>query len=213
MITMLAATLSTALLTISPVSAEEFIKPAFEIQSVTVNHIIEKNISSQPEQEYYILEKDEKTPIDEIIKKMPKAGKNLFDSSFKKYFLDVCSEYDLDPCLMIAVMEKESGYHPDAINKYGTCFGLYQISLKWHSGRMEKLECDDLYDPYQNTLVAADFLAELIDTSRDLTEALMYYNMKRSTAKELYEKGEYSEYALSIQKRAEDLRKMYTESP
>ena len=78
---------------------------------------------------------------------------------------------------------------------------------------MEKLECDDLSDPYQNILVAADYLAELLERKRDTTAALMYYNMTAETAKKRYEAGEYSSYAIDIQKKAIQLREIAEEKP
>lgn len=38
-----------------------------------------------------------------------------------------------------------------------------QIVPKWHEDRMERLNCQNLLDPYQNVHVGVDYLAELLD--------------------------------------------------
>lgn len=114
-------------------------------------------------------------------------------------------KYNIDPCLLQAMCEKESSKNIYAEN--GTCKGLMQISEKWHTGRMEELGITDIYDPYSNILLAADYLSELSKTNDDVYYMLMRYNMKTSTANELYDNGQVTDYALGIVAREQELDK------
>lgn len=120
------------------------------------------------------------------------------------YIVEIANQYEICPELIMAVVESESSYDPDAEN--GNCIGLMQVSSKWHKDRMDNLGVTDLHDPYGNILVGVDFLAELSD-KYDIGLALMLYNMKCSTAFSLYEKGELSSYATKILERSAELEK------
>lgn len=116
-------------------------------------------------------------------------------------------EYDICPELLIAIIEHESGGDPNAKN--GRCLGLMQVSERWHYDRMEKLDCNDLYDEDQNIHVGADYLAELFEKYEDPYLVLMAYNMGDKKALELYKKGKYTKYAVSICERSADLERIH----
>lgn len=190
------------LLYMDPILPVFFQKPKEE----TVSVALDANISSVPVLEAGTITQDASyMKIKKALELLPESAGKLFDRELCTALSGICESYGLDPYLMLALIEKESAFRPDAYN--GECQGLCQISLKWHSRRMDRLGCTDLFDPAENLLVAADYLSELAGNSRDITEALMYYNMKRETAAMLYAKGEYSDYSLDIQKRAEKLKK------
>ena len=84
-----------------------------------------------------------------------------------------------------------------------------QISTYWHAERAAKLGITDFYDPYSNILLGVDFLSELTDQYKDPKLVLMLYNMKRSTAFELYKQGKVSKYATSVLNRASQLKGAY----
>lgn len=88
----------------------------------------------------------------------------------------------------------ESSYQADAIGDGGDSLGLMQIQERWHKERMERLDVDNLLNPYQNVTVGIDLLAELLDEYNGNVEmALMAYNAGRSGAEEYwFSKGEYS---------------------
>ena len=152
----------------------------------------------------------ERKEFQKALEQLPKEAKSLFaEEDFQLNFLQICRNYELDPYLMLCLIKKESAFIPDVSN--GHCLGLCQINEYSHKSRMERLGCDNLYDPYQNIIVAADYLAELISTKRDMTEALMYYNMTAETARKQYEAGNYSSYAINIQKEAIQLREIAEE--
>ena len=82
----------------------------------------------------------------------------------------------IDPAIVMAMCWKESTYNPNAIGDNGDAYGLLQVQPKWHYGRMQKLGCTDLLDPYQNVVVAVDYLAEQIDRYGDVEKGLTAYN-------------------------------------
>jgi len=118
-------------------------------------------------------------------------------------------QYDLNPCLLQALVERESSGNIYAVNYNETCFGLCQIYEKFHKERMDRLNVTDLYDAYSNILVAADYISELMEENDDdIYLVLMKYNMKHQTAEKLYEQGIKSEYAQEIVDRANQLTLM-----
>lgn len=123
-------------------------------------------------------------------------------AEINEYIVEVAEQYEISPEVVMAMVEAESSYQIDAEN--GDCKGLMQVSEKWHKDRMDKLGVTDLMDPYSNILVGVDYLAELSE-DYEVGLALMLYNMKRSTAFEIYEKGELSSYATKILERSEEL--------
>lgn len=128
------------------------------------------------------------------------------------YIDEVCEQYNVSSSLVIAMAESESSLHyPEADNlgkaskaKNGTCTGLLQVSSKWHKARMEKLGATDLTDPYDNILVAVDYLAELFEELEDDALVLETYNGDSRIWK-TYEYGWMSEYATTILERAAEL--------
>ena len=128
------------------------------------------------------------------------------------YIDEVCEQYNVSSSLVIAMAESESSLHyPEADNlwksakaKNGTCTGLLQVSAKWHKARMEKLGATDLTDPYDNILVAVDYLAELFEELEDDALVLETYNGDSRIWK-TYESGWMSEYATTILERAAEL--------
>ena len=122
------------------------------------------------------------------------------DTELQKHIIQTCEEYHIDPAIVMAMIWRESGFRADAVGDNGNAFGLMQIWPYWHGGRMERLGCTNLLDPYQNVVVGIDYLAE--NTRRydgDVAKGLVAYN-----------KGSYHEtitgYALDVLDMAEELR-------
>ena len=82
--------------------------------------------------------------------------------------------YGVEPSLIQAVIYRESTFRPNLENKYGTCFGLMQVSAKWHSWRLK--EGESITDPEANIRIGTEYLSELIDRFGKLEVALMKYN-------------------------------------
>ena len=122
--------------------------------------------------------------------------------------IDVSEERGVAPELIIAVIEKESGYNPDASGDNGRSQGLMQIWRSFHEKRMEKLGAVNLYDPRDNVIVGIDILAEKLDKYEDIEKALIAYNAGDAGAKKHYfSKGVYSNgYSRAVLKIAEEIR-------
>lgn len=122
--------------------------------------------------------------------------------------IDISAERAVDPALVLAVIEKESGYNPDAAGDGGKSQGLMQIWQSAHEKRMEKLGAVNLYDPYDNVIVGVDILAEKLNSYGDVEKALIAYNAGDAGAKKLYfSKGIYSNsYSQAVMEIAESIR-------
>ena len=122
--------------------------------------------------------------------------------------IDTAGGRGVDPALVLAVIEKESGYNPDASGDNGRSQGLMQIWRSFHEKRMEKLGAVNLYDPKDNVLVGIDILAEKLDKYEDAEKALIAYNAGDAGAKKHYfAKGVYSNgYSQAVLKIAEKIQ-------
>lgn len=112
---------------------------------------------------------------------------------------DVGSSYDISPEFLQAVIWRESRFNEKAVNKSGTCFGLMQISIKWHSHRMENGE--NILDPEVNIRIGAEYLSELFNKYKDPALVLMIYQGNSRA----FENGYISGYAQDILDVAEEL--------
>ena len=122
--------------------------------------------------------------------------------------IDTAGGRGVDPALVLAIIEKESGYNPDSAGDNGRSQGLMQIWRSFHEKRMEKLGAANLYDPRDNVIVGIDILAEKLDKYEDIEKALIAYNAGDAGAKKHYfSKGIYSSsYSRAVLKIAEEIR-------
>lgn len=120
-----------------------------------------------------------------------------------------CEKHNIAPAIIIAMIEKESQFKPDAIGDNGNSLGLLQIQPRWHQERMDRLGCNDLLDPFQNVTVGIDFVAELKASNDDLYWVLMAYNSGVGNANKMMAAGTYSEYALEVVQKAAELERMW----
>lgn len=111
-------------------------------------------------------------------------------------------QYGICPELIMAIIECESGGQSDAEN--GSCKGLLQISVQWHTGRMERLGVTDIFDERGNILVGTDLLAELAEKYGDVAVALMAYHGEKNPAEK-----EISDYAQGILERSAELERIH----
>ncbi len=115
--------------------------------------------------------------------------------------------YNICPELLQAVAWHESSYREDAEND--GCSGLMQVAGRWHGDRMARLQVTDLYDPEDNMLVAADYLAELFAQYEDLGMVLMVYSGD-SGAEAFARSGQgLSEYAQEIMEHTYQLEQQH----
>lgn len=120
------------------------------------------------------------------------------------YCEDVGQEYCIAPELLESIIITESIGNADAEND--GCIGLMQINEKYHKDRMKHLMVTDLYDPYSNILVGADYLMELADKYGDVALVLMVFHGEKD-ALEKNEQGIISDYAKEILERSEFLER------
>lgn len=136
------------------------------------------------------------------------ANKDTYiKEEYVKYAADICKKYDnpeLTPQLVIAMIEKESGGNASVVSNAGA-IGLMQILPKYQYGRMKKLGVTNLKDPKGNIKVGVDLLNSLLkDYDNNVYAALMFYNAGYAGARRAL-RGDYSNYAKSIVKRAAEL--------
>lgn len=116
------------------------------------------------------------------------------NESLQFYIIDQAAAHGIDPAVIFGIIGKESQFKADALGDNGKSFGLMQIQARFHQERMERLECCDMLDPYQNVTVGIDFFAELLEKYDGNTEkALIAYNCGVTGANRSYfSKGIYS---------------------
>lgn len=135
-----------------------------------------------------------------------KDGKITLSSlqSICKY---VGRKYDIDPVLLRSIVFVESNYIVNCDGASGDK-GLCQIVEHFHTDRMERLNITDIYDPYGNILLCADFLEELKSSKYggDIYFVLMAYNMGLRGATRHYEDGKISKYAYRVMDKYEKLK-------
>lgn len=121
------------------------------------------------------------------------------------HIFEECEKHNIAPAIVIAIIERESDFNTDKVGDNGKSFGLMQIQKHYHLKRMERLECTDLFDPFQNVTVGIDYLAELKNEDADLYWVLMAYNGGRGYADKRIESLTFSDYAIEVTSRASDL--------
>lgn len=120
------------------------------------------------------------------------------DKDLQDYIFDICEERDIDPAIVIGIIERESDFRPKLMGDSGKSYGLMQVMKKWHVGRMKKLGVTNLKDPYQNVLVGIDYLDELIDRDKGVEWALMAYNGGPAYANRKVASGVVTAYARGV---------------
>lgn len=145
----------------------------------------------------------------EIPSSYKRAG-GMFPEVAQVYLWSICREAGVDYYMVLALIERESGYKYDATGDRGNSKGLMQVYESYHLERMEALGVTDLYNPYSNMTVAVNILKEIQDKYLDSSGAhcvLMVYNMGEYGASKLWAEGVYStDYTRQILQRAQELR-------
>lgn len=124
------------------------------------------------------------------------------------HIIQTSEAHDIDPAVVIAMIWKESRYKATAKGDNGKSLGLMQIQPRWHKARMDRLDCPDLLDPFQNITVGVDILAGHIDNyDGNISMALMAYNAGATGADRYwFSKGIYSnDYSKAVLDKAAKL--------
>lgn len=135
-----------------------------------------------------------------------------FPEKMQIYTKCLCEQYGVSYSLIIAMIERESGYRYDKSGDDGCSFGYMQIYEKWHEDRMERLNCTDLLNPYNNVKVGIDYIAELIEKYGNKQDALTAYNYGEKGAQEkMWSKGVYTySYNQEILQREQEIKEELT---
>lgn len=127
----------------------------------------------------------------EIPEEYQRTG-GYFPEKVQIYTYCLCKQEGVRYALILAMIERESGYKYDSVGDGGESFGYMQVMQKHHEERMEELSATDLLNPYQNIRVGVDYMKELIDRYGTIQDALAVYNYGAKGAKEnLWSNGVY----------------------
>jgi soluble lytic murein transglycosylase len=116
------------------------------------------------------------------------AGRQSRESDFDALILEVSKKYDVDPCLVKAVVWKESRFNPNATGARGER-GLMQVLPNTAGDWMQEvgrknLGQEDLYDPRTNIEAGAWYLRRGLNFWKDCSDptpfAVAEYNAGRS---------------------------------
>lgn len=140
----------------APAEIEEEIEPVSNYETVVYEEIA-----------------DDGFVVFDIPKELENAG-GSFPEEMQRYVWDVCNDQGVSYSLVVAMIEIESKYQPNAISSCGAV-GYMQILEKWHKDRMAKYGLDCADEPQANILVGVDFMAELLKRY-DTEQALVVYN-------------------------------------
>ena len=129
------------------------------------------------------------------------------DKHLQEYAQDLCREYDFPYKYVVAIIDQESAFQPDAVS--GTSdYGLMQINKINHEWLRETLGVTDFFDPEQNIQCGIYMIQRLYHKyGEDITAALMAYNCGETGAAELWAQGiAFTRYSSAIEEKAENLR-------
>ena len=145
----------------------------------------------------------------EIPQEYKDAG-GCFPEIVQVYLWCECKEYGVDYYTVVALIERESGYHWDKLGDNGNSKGYMQIYEKWHTDRMQNLGCTDLMNPYQNVRVGIDFLSYLLKKYGTIQDTLAAYNYGEKGAREyLWSNGVYVySYNSAIMQRMKEIEEV-----
>lgn len=110
---------------------------------------------------------------------------------YRFYIAQIHEQYypDVDPYIVLAVLEMESRYVPNLSSPAGA-IGLMQWIPKWHSWRMDKFHLNDPWDPYTNIIVGVDILNDAYKSTGSWDNALYVYNHSSSYVKAVLSKAD-----------------------
>lgn len=128
------------------------------------------------------------------------------EKDIQEHIFHLCAEYEIDPKIVIAMIAVESNYDAGTVSEDLSSVGLMQVQPKYHRGRMTRLNCHNLYDPYMNVTVAIDYLAELKVYNPDINFMIAAYKHGIVYANSKAESGYYTEYVQNVLKTASELK-------
>lgn len=128
--------------------------------------------------------------------------RDYFDVPLSQEIQDIifvrCELNNLEPELIISMIDQESDFRPQLMGDGGDSYGLMQIQPKHHYELMSELGCTDLLNPADNVTVGIEILSNLLKDKNNTTWALMAYNGGPSYATRKINRGEVSNYATEV---------------
>lgn len=120
------------------------------------------------------------------------------DHGLQDYIRGLCERNGIPMSLVIAMIEVESSFQPDAVS--GTDdYGLMQINGINHEWLTEEYGITDFFDPYWNVFCGIKILSTHWERYKDIDKSLMAYNLGATGASEFWDEGIYStEYTRKI---------------
>ena len=106
----------------------------------------------------------------------------------QEYIYELCEEEHVPMSLIIAMIDHESRFNPEAISRTND-YGLMQINEVNHESLEERYRCADMFNPYQNVFCGIKVIGSYIETYGDYTKALMAYNMGNYGARKAWDNG------------------------
>lgn len=120
----------------------------------------------------------------------------------QEFLFYLCSGYNIDFCLVMAVIQTESEFDTDAVSVTGD-YGLMQINEMNHDWLTESIGVTDYLDPYQNMRAGCYIFRKLFERYQDTELVLMAYKMGENGASRLWKHGifftDYTEKVLNWQ--------------
>ena len=171
---------------------------AFTLIVCTITDAITKNVTINRDSMVVYQEEGQPVPTDGIVEAEPEPEIDIYpvnlDANLQRHIIETCEEYTINPSIIIAMCFYESSFNADAIGDNGAGMGLMGINPRWCWPEMEKLNCPDMRDPYQNVTVGIDIFAQkLAKYDGNIEMALMSYNAGDAGAHRLwFDKGIYS---------------------
>lgn len=112
--------------------------------------------------------------------------------SLQRFMYEVCADNGVPITLVLAMVEHESQFNPEAISKTDD-YGLMQINQVNHSFLKSEYRCANMLDPYQNIFCGVQILGSYLKKYEgNYAKALMAYNMGDYGAKKAWEQGIFS---------------------
>jgi hypothetical protein len=136
--------------------------------------------------------------------KLPEVTQEFFydiplSENLQRYIFEICKGEDVPVSLVLAMIEHESAFNPDAVSSTED-YGLMQINKVNHAQLEQDYRSADMLNPYQNVFCGIKIIGSYLKKyDGDLHKALMSYNMGEYGARKAWEEGVHStEYSTRI---------------
>lgn len=129
------------------------------------------------------------TYAQEIQQKTPANYNVPLDIDTQNYLQSVCEQYNVEPALVLAMIETESNFNTNAISRTND-YGLMQINKCNHERLKAILGVTDFLDAKQNMLCGVYMISKALSANNyDYIKALMCYNMGANGAARAWNRG------------------------